>query len=46
MKEVRWCGGVVEKISDGTLFNPGKLRRCYKENEAEFVFWCAVPEAD
>ena len=22
MKELRWCGGVVEKISDGTWFNP------------------------
>ena len=30
MKELRWCGGVVEKISDGTWFNPGKRHQCYK----------------
>ena len=46
MKELRWCGGVVESISDGTWVKPGKLRQCYKENEAAFVFWDAVPEAD
>ena len=29
-KELRWCGGVVENISDGTWVNPGKHRQCYK----------------
>ena len=29
-KELNWCGGVVEKISDGTRVKPGKLRQCYK----------------
>ena len=24
MKELRWCGGVVEKISDDTWVNPRK----------------------
>ena len=38
MKELRWCRGVVKKISDGTWLNPGKCRQCYKENEASFVF--------
>ena len=38
MKEIRWCGGVVENISDGTWVKPGKRRQCYKENEAAFVF--------
>ena len=45
-KALCWCGRVVENISDGTWVNPGKRRQCYKENEAEFVFWDAVPEAD
>ena len=46
MKELRWCGGVVKNISDGTWVKPGKLRQFYKENEAAFVFWDSVTEAD
>ena len=34
MKELRWCGGFVKKISDGTRVKTGKRRQCYKENEA------------
>ena len=45
MKKLRWRGSVVENIRDGTWVNPGKLRQCYKENEASFVFWGAVTEA-
>ena len=33
-------------ISDCTWVKPGKRRKCYKENEAAFVFWDAVTEAD
>ena len=39
MKELCWCGGVVENISDETWVTPGKRRQCYKENEAAFGFW-------
>ena len=34
MKELRWCGIIVENISDGIWFNPGKRRQCCKENRA------------
>ena len=30
MKELRWCGVVLENISYGTWVNPGKHRQCYK----------------
>ena len=33
-------------MSDGTWVNMGKRHHFYKENEAAFVFWSAVPEAD
>ena len=46
MKELRWCGGFVKNISDGTWVNPGNHHQCYKGNEEEFVFWDAVPEVD
>ena len=45
-KEPRWCSGVVERICDGTWVIPGRMRKCWKENEAVEVFWDAVPEAD
>ena len=41
MKELRWCGGVVENISDVTWVRPGKCRQCYKENEAAFFLGCS-----
>ena len=44
-KEIRWCGGFVENISDGTWVKLGKRRQCYKENESAFVFWNAVTES-
>ena len=46
MKELRWCGGIVKNISDGTCVKPGNRRQHYKQNEAAFVFWGAVLEAD
>ena len=46
MKEVHWCGGIVENISDGTCVKPGNRHQHYKTNEAAFVFWDAVLEAD
>ena len=45
-KEPRWCSGVVERICDGTWVIPGRMRKCWNENEAVEVFWDAVPEAD
>ena len=41
---MRWCSGVVVKVCDRTLINPGKRRQCYKEREAVEVFWGAIPE--
>ena len=46
MKEICWCGGVVENISDDTRVKPVKCCQYYKENEAAFVFLNAVPEVD
>ena len=46
MKKLRWCGGDVKNISDGTWATPGKHCQCYKEIKAAFVFWGAVPESD
>ena len=45
MRELRWCGSVLQNISDITWVKPGKRRQCYKENKSSFVFWDAVPEA-
>ena len=30
MKEIRWCGSIVENINYGTCFKPGKRHKCYK----------------
>ena len=46
MKELCCCGGIFENISDDACVNPGNRRQYYKENEAAFVFWDAVLEAD
>ena len=46
MEELRWCGGVVKNISDGTWVKPGKRCKCYKEKKAAFSFWDAFTEAD
>ena len=39
-------GGTVEIVSDGTCLMPGTSTKCYKESEAEKVYWDAVPEAN
>jgi len=44
--QLRWCGGVVEKISDGTWLYPNARTRCYKENDAAFIYWDPVEECD
>jgi hypothetical protein len=36
--DLRWCGGVIEEVSDGTWIIPGKRRKCYKEGEAAKVY--------
>ena len=46
MKELHWCGGIVKNIRDGTCIKPGNRRQHYKENEAVFMFWDAVLQAD
>ena len=43
---VLWMGGTVEILSDGTWLMPGARKKCYKEGEAEEVYWDAVPEAN
>ena len=45
MRELRYCGEIFEKNSDGTWVKPGKRRQCYKEKGGVFVFWGAVHEA-
>ena len=37
-KELRWCAGTVEKVSDGTWIMPGKRSKCFKEGESARVF--------
>jgi len=44
--ELRWCGGVVKKVSDGTDRVPNGRTRCYKENEAAKIEWDPVEELD
>ena len=43
-KDLRWCSGIVERVSDGTWINTGNRRQCYKEVEAAEVFWDTMPE--
>ena len=38
MKELRWCGSVVENISDGTWVNPGNRCQYYKEKNHHLFF--------
>ena len=45
VKEPRWCGGVVEKICDGTWVITGKMRKCWKVGEAVEVLWDKIPDA-
>lgn len=46
VKELRWCGGVVKRICDGTRGIPGKQRKRYKKGEPVEIFWDAISEAD
>ena len=41
MKKLRWYGGVVENISDGTWFKPGNRCQCYKETNQIFLGGCS-----
>ena len=45
-KILEWCGGVVERICDGTWLIPGARTKCYKEGEAAEILWDAIPIAD
>ena len=36
-------GGTVERVSYGTWLIPGARKKCYKEGEAEEVYWDTVP---
>ena len=43
---LRWCGGVIVKVSDGTDKVPGGRTRRFKENEAAEIKWDPVEELD
>ena len=45
-KKLRWFGGLILDVSDGTWIIPGARTRCYMENEAAYVLWDEVQEAD
>ena len=45
-KILEWCGGVVERICDGTWLIPGARTKCYKEGEVAEIFWDAILIAD
>ena len=46
-KQLRWCSGIIEEISDGTWKIEGKRRgTLHKKNEEAKVFWDAIPEAE
>ena len=40
------CGGLVERICDGSWLIRGSRRKKYKVGEAADIFWDAIPEAD
>ena len=44
--QLRGCGGVVKKISDGTWLYPNARSKRYNIIEAAYIFWDAVPECD
>ena len=46
IKELRWCGGLVERICDGSWLIPGSRRKKYKVGEDADIFCYAIPEAD
>ena len=39
-------GGAFERVNDGTWLMPGARTKCYKQGEAEEVYWDVVPEAN
>ena len=44
-----WCGGVVQRVSDGTWIIPtisGRGRKMYAAGEAVEVYWDAIPDAN
>ena len=45
-KNLRWIGGLILDFSYGTWLMPGARTRCYAENEAAYVLWDEVQEAD
>ena len=45
-KKLRWVGGLILYVSDGNWLVPGARTRCYTENEAAYVLWDEVQEAD
>ena len=45
-KKLRWVGGLILDVSDGTWLMTGARTSCYAENEAAYVLWDEVQEAD
>ena len=45
-KKFQWVGGLILDVSDGTCLMPCARTRCYAENEAAYVLWDEVQEAD
>ena len=45
-KKLIWVGGLILNVSDGTWIMTGAWKRCYAENEAAYVLWHEVQEAD
>ena len=43
---LRWCGGVIKRISDGTWLRDGTRTKCYNENEVAYIHWDPIPELD
>ena len=44
-KKLRWVGGLILDVSDGTWLMPGARTRCYAENNAAYVLQDEVHEA-
>ena len=45
-KKLLLVRGLILDVSDGTWLMPGARTRCYAENEAAYVLWDVVQEAD
>ena len=46
MTDTRWCGGVVQAVSDGTWRKTQRGASCWKEGEAAKVMWDPIPEVN